>query len=104
MRPSSSVTVLEVAGEFFLEEHDETEIVSAAGRRENNTRLTIRRSRVDDSRSAALNLRAFKKRKLLPTQSARWVEQELIRKCSRAPRSLARRAVGSQRLLAGLLT
>ena len=55
------MTVLEVAGEFFLEEQDEKEIVSVAGRTENNTKLTIRRSRVDDSRSAVLNLCAFKK-------------------------------------------
>ena len=55
------MTVLEVAAEFLLEEQDETETVSVAGRRENNNRLTIRRSRVNDSRSAVLNLCAFKK-------------------------------------------
>jgi hypothetical protein len=61
------VTVLAAAGGEFLEEQDEAETASVAGRRENNTRLTIRRSRVDDSRSAVLNLSALKKEKLLPT-------------------------------------
>jgi len=92
------VTVLAEVGGVLADEQDETESPRMARRRVCNNKLKDSLSRVDAKQAAVLDLNALKKK--APADRSAWrVEQELIRRCSRAPRlsrgeQLARKGLG----------